>query len=403
MSKEKRDYYEVLGIDRNSTADDIKKAFRNMAKKYHPDLHPNDKQAEEKFKEINEAYEVLSDPNKKERYDQFGFAGVDPAHGFDASGASGQGFGFDSIFDDFIGSFMGGSPFGGGRGGGRRAQQRRGSDKEMDLVLDFEEAVFGVEKDISVKRRIPCGDCNGTGAEPGTKPEKCPTCNGQGKVMRVSQMGGFRFQQVTDCETCRGRGQITRKKCSKCKGTGIVTDIDNIHVPIPPGFPDEGVVIPIRGRGDMEEDGSIPGDLYLNVTVKKHPIFKRDGKHLIRELSVDYLQLLLGDEIPVMTLEGTQAKLKIPPGTKTGETLRIEGKGAPIFRDDKGRRGDLYLTVNCEIPKFKELSAEERTIVEELAKKRLDKIHERFAKQEEEIKTMQDKKNRKDKKKQGDS
>jgi len=381
---EKRDYYEVLGLNRNATPDDIKKAFRSLAKKYHPDLHPNDKEAEEKFKEINEANDVLSNPSKKERYDQFGFAGIDPTHGIDFSNAAGEGFGFDDIFGDIFGMF-------GGNRGGRRARQvrRRGTDMEMDLKLTFEEAVFGTKKDIQVKRRVPCDNCNGSGAEPGTKPEKCPTCNGRGQVARTQRTPFGLMQQITTCSACEGRGEIIKKKCSKCKGTRVITDIDKIHVPIPPGFPDEGVVVPIEGKGNMEENGSTPGDLYLNVTVDTNPIFRRDGKHLLRDLVVDYFQLLMGDDVSVATLDGTQVKVKIPPGTKPGSDLRVEGHGVPIFRDGKGKRGDLFLTIVCDVPKLKDLSQDERKTIEMLAKKRLDKVHERLNAQEEEIQGQQ--------------
>lgn len=388
--KEKRDYYDVLGIPRSASADDIKRAFRQLAKKYHPDLNPNNKEAEEKFKEINEANDILSDPSKRERYDQFGFAGVDPSHGFDASGVGG--FDADDIFGfgDFFSSF-----FGGGRRGGRRAgrpQQRQGSDIEMDMQLEFEEAVFGVEKEIPVRRRVPDGTCNGTGAEPGTKPETCSQCGGSGQVARTTRTPFGIMQQITGCSACNGRGQTIKKKCSTCKGTGVVTEIDKINLKIPPGFPDQGVVIPVEGKGNMEEAGNIPGDLRLNVTVAPNPVFTRDGKHLVRELAVDYLQLLLGDEISVTTLDGKSVKVRIPAGTKPGTMLRIEGHGVPVFRDKLNRRGDLFLTLTIDVPKVKEMDADERQCYEDLAKKHLGRIHERFARQEQEIQKQQEKK-----------
>ncbi|HME54901.1 MAG TPA: molecular chaperone DnaJ [Candidatus Lokiarchaeia archaeon] len=391
--REKRDYYEILGINRSATPDDIKKAFRQLAKKYHPDLHPNDKEAEEKFKEINEANDVLSNPGKKERYDQFGFAGIDPSHGVDFSNA-GEGSGFEDIFGG-LGGFgdIFGDIFGGSRGG-RRARQvrRRGSDIEMDLKLTFEEAVFGTKRDLQIKRRVPCDNCNGSGAEPGTKPEKCPTCNGRGQVARTQRTPFGMMQQITTCNACDGRGEIIKKKCSKCKGTRVITNIDTIHIPISPGFPDEGVVVPIEGKGNMEESGSTPGNLYLSVTVGTNPIFTRDGKHLVRDFAVDYLQLLLGDEVSVATLEGHQVNVKIPPGTKHGVMLRVENHGVPIFRDKKGNRGDLFLNVVCDVPKLKDLSRDERETYEMLAEKRLEKIHELLTTQEQQIQSQQEQK-----------
>ncbi|NMC07377.1 MAG: molecular chaperone DnaJ [Candidatus Lokiarchaeota archaeon] len=385
--KEKRDYYEVLGIPRSASADDIKRAFRQLAKKYHPDLNPNNKEAEEKFKEINEANDVLSDPSKRERYDQFGFAGIDPSHGMDGSAG---GFDADDIFGfgDIFSSFFGGGRRGSRRGG--RPQQRQGSDIEMDLQLGFEEAVFGVEKEIPVRRRVPDGTCNGTGAEPGTRPETCSTCGGSGQVARTTRTPFGIMQQITGCTTCNGRGQTIKKKCSACKGTGTVTEIDNISLKIPPGFPDEGVVIPVEGKGNMEEAGSMPGDLRLNVTVAPHPVFTRDGKHLVRELVVAYLQLLLGDEVSVATLDGKTVKVRIPAGTKPGTNLRIEGHGVPVFRDKQGRRGDLFLSLAVDVPKVKELDHEERQSYEDMAKKYMGKIHDRFARREQEILKQQE-------------
>ncbi len=361
-----------------------------MAKKYHPDLNPNNKEAEEKFKEINEANDVLSDPSKRERYDQFGFAGVDPSHGMDGSGVGG--FGEDDIFGfgDIFSSFFGGGRRGGRRGG--RPQQRQGSDVEMDLQLEFEEAVFGAEKDIPIRRRVPDITCNGTGAEPGTKPETCHTCGGSGQVARTTRTPFGLMQQITGCSACNGRGQTIKKKCSNCKGTGVITEIDKIHLKIPAGFPDEGVVIPVEGKGNMEEAGNVPGDLRLNVTVANNPVFTRDGKHLVRELAVDYLQLLLGDEMSVATLDGKTVKVRIPAGTKPGVMLRVDGHGVPVFRDTQGRRGDMFLSLTIDVPKVKEMNGEERQCYEDLAKKYLNKIHDRFARREQEIQKQQEKK-----------
>lgn len=379
---DKRDYYEVLGLSKGSSADDVKKAFRRLAKQHHPDLNPGNKDAEEKFKEINEAYEVLSDPNKKERYDRFGFAGIDPNHGFDMDGG---GFDSDDIFGfgDLFSSFFGG----GRRGRAGRQGPRVGSDIEMRLTLEFDEAVFGTEKNISVKRRVPCHECNGSGAEPGSKPETCQTCGGNGQVARTQRSAFGLIQQILPCSACNGSGKIIKKKCGTCKGTGLVSDVDTVNVRIPAGFPDEGVIIPLEGKGNMESAGGIPGDLRLHVTVNPHPTFQRDGKHLMRELDLDYLQLVMGDEVPVMTLEGTLGKARVPPGTKPGDMLRLEGKGVPVFRDTRGRRGDMFLTVTCDVPKFKDLPDDEKKCIKDLAGKRLQRVHDRMSKHEARVKT----------------
>lgn len=390
MSAEnKRDPYEVLGLNKNVSQDEIKRTYRQLAKKWHPDLNPdNKKEAEEKFKEINEAYELLSDKDKRARYDQFGWAGVDPSHGF--GGAPGGG-GFDDIFgggggfggfDDIFSSIFGGRS----RGGARRQVQRVGSDIEMQIELGFEEAVFGVEKEIQVKRKVPCGECNGTGAEAGTKPEKCSRCQGRGQVTQTSRSAFGLVQQILPCPDCRGRGEIIKKKCQTCKGTGIVNDIDTIKFRIPPGLPDEGVVIPMEGKGNLDAAGGMPGDLQLVVRVKDHPVFQRDGKLLIRDVTVDYVQLVTGADVPITTLDGKTIKLKIPAGTKPGQTLRVEGYGVPIFRDPKGIRGDLFVNVQCAIPKLKDLPREEQDMLEQLAAQRAERMQAEAQQREDEVK-----------------
>ncbi|MHA1792122.1 MAG: molecular chaperone DnaJ [Promethearchaeota archaeon] len=392
----KRDYYEVLGINRNATQDEIKRAFRRLAKKYHPDMNPDDKDAEEKFKEINEAYSILSDKEKRVRYDQFGFAGVDPSYG----GGGGQnvdfedifgGFGFGDIFSDF---------FGGGRRSRRqRKRPRRGTDLQMSLPLEFREAIFGCEKEITVKRRVPCGHCNGSGAEPGTSPERCSTCGGTGQVARTSRTPFGIIQQITECPTCGGTGEIIRQKCSECKGTGIVTDIDKIKVKIPAGIPDD-VAIPLRGKGNVETRGAIPGDLYLIVDVKTHDVFSREGNNLLRDLKLDYLQLLFGDpEVPVMTLDGKMIKIRVPPGTEPGTPFRIKRMGVPILKDRKGRRGDLFITVYCDIPDLRKLPAEEKNLLKKLKELRLTSVHEVQLENEMKIKKNEESLGDKNKKK----
>ncbi|MHA1683586.1 MAG: molecular chaperone DnaJ [Promethearchaeota archaeon] len=381
-SSKKRDYYEVLGIGKNASSAEITRAFRKLAKKYHPDMNPDDKDSEEKFKEANEAYSILSDKEKRARYDQFGFAGVDSQGGF---GGSGGGFGFEDIFGDTGFGDLFGSIFGGRRGQGRR-RKRRGSDLRMSLPLSFKEAVFGVKKEISVKRRVPCDDCRGTGAAPGSTPVRCPTCGGNGQVTQTRRTPFGIVQQITECPNCNGDGKIIKEECKTCRGTGIVTDIDKIKITIPPGIPDDDVVIPLRGKGNIESRGAIPGDLYLILDIKPHQVFIREGANLLRDLYVDYLQLVFGDtEVPVMTLEGTLIRIKIPPGTKPGTPFRVRGKGVPIFRDARDRRGDLYITVYCDVPDIKKMEKEQKELLKNLSKLRMKDIRAKQLQKEENL------------------
>jgi len=401
-SENKRDYYDVLGINKSATKDEIKRAFRKYAKKYHPDMNPGDKDAEEKFKEANEAYSMLSDQETRERYDRFGFAGVDPSHGF--GGGGGVEFDFGDIFGgggfgDIFGDFFGGGRRSGSR---RRRAPRRGTDLEMRANLKFEEAVFGIEKHLSIKRRVPCHECNGSGAEPGTSPVQCSTCGGQGQVAQTRRTAFGIMQQITTCPNCSGSGQIIKKKCKECKGTGIVTDMDKVKIKIPPGIPDEGAVIQMPGKGNIETKGSIPGDLTLYLHVKPHKYFTRDGKHLLRDIHLDYLQLLFGDKnVPIMTLEGELVSIDIPPGTQPRTPFLIKGKGVPIYKDHKNRRGDLFITVYCEIPDVKQMAKEERESYQDLQTRRLEKIRQEQFNKEDSIKkeSIKDKKNKKEKEK----
>lgn len=330
----KRDYYEVLGVDKNATEADIKSAYRKKAKECHPDLHPNDKTAEERFKELNEANEVLSDPEKRKRYDQFGFDGPQMggmgAEGFDFSGMGG----FESIFDSF---------FGGMGGGSRRNGPVQGNDLQHRISITFEEAAFGCDKSFDFFRSENCDTCGGTGAKPGTQPQTCPTCHGSGQV----RAGNGFMVTVRTCPTCRGEGKIIKDKCQNCNGTGHVRRKRNLTVHIPAGVQD-GTNMVKRGEGEPGMRGGPAGDLYIAITVKPHKLFTRDGNDLLLEMPISITQAALGADIDVPTLE-SPVKQRIPEGAQTGTRFRIKGKGIPSLRN--GVKGDLILTVNVEVPR----------------------------------------------------
>lgn len=332
----KRDYYEVLGVKKDATDAEIKSAYRRKAKECHPDLHPDDKQAEERFKELNEANEVLSDPEKRKRYDQFGFDGPNMGAGgagaYDFSGFGGMG-GFESIFDTF---------FGGG-GATRRNGPVPGDDLQHRITITFEEAAFGCEKSVDFFREELCDVCSGTGAKPGTQPQTCPTCKGSGQV----RTGGGFMVTVRTCPTCGGAGKIVKDKCQSCGGTGRVRRKRNIKLRIPAGIQD-GVSMVKRGEGEPGMRGGPAGDLYITVTVKPHKLFKRNGNDILLEMPISITQASLGAEIDVPTLE-KPVKQRIPEGTQTGTQFRIRGQGFPSLRG--GAKGDLVLTVNVEIPR----------------------------------------------------
>lgn len=330
----KRDYYEVLGVDKNATEADIKSAYRKKAKECHPDLHPNDKTAEERFKELNEANEVLSDPEKRKRYDQFGFDGPQMggmgAEGFDFSGMGG----FESIFDSF---------FGGMGGGSRRNGPVQGNDLQHRISITFEEAAFGCDKSFDFFRSENCDTCGGTGAKPGTQPQTCPTCHGSGQV----RAGNGFMVTVRTCPTCRGEGKIIKDKCQNCNGTGHVRRKRNLTIHIPAGVQD-GTNMVKRGEGEPGMRGGPAGDLYIAITVKPHKLFTREGNDLLLEMPISITQAALGAEIDVPTLE-SPVKQHIPEGTQNGTQFRIKGKGIPSLRN--GVKGDLILTVNVEVPR----------------------------------------------------
>lgn len=339
----KRDYYEVLGVERGADQKDIKKAYRRLAQKYHPDRNPDDESSAEKFRDISEAYEVLSDSEKRAAYDQFGHAGVDgQAGGF---GGAGGGFGgggagaggFSDIFGDVFGDIFGG-------GGGRRHPNApaRGSDLRYNLELDLEDAVAGTSVDIRVPRHVECERCDGNGAEPGSSKETCPTCAGHGQVRM--QQGFFAVQQT--CPTCHGSGQHIKVPCHKCNGEGRVRETRTLSVKIPAGV-DTGDRIRLNGEGEAGINGGPPGDLYVQVAIKPHSIFQRDGRHLQCEVPINFVDAALGGELEVPTLDG-RVKLKIPPETQTGKVFRLKGKGIKPVRG--GPAGDLLCKVVIETP-----------------------------------------------------
>lgn len=342
MAEQKRDYYEVLGVGRGASEDEIKKAYKKMARKYHPDLNPGDKEAEEKFKEVNEAYEVLSDANKKARYDQYGHTGVDPNFG--------AGTGFDGGFDfgdlgDIFGSF-----FGGGFGGGRRTNPnapQRGESIRMSLTISFEEAAFGCEKAVTVERMEQCETCHGSGCAAGTTPEVCPDCHGTGtvQVRRQTPMGVFATS--SPCPKCGGKGRIIHQPCTDCCGSGAVRKRKTIKATIPAGI-DNGQTISIRGQGNAGKNGGAPGDLLITITVRPHELFRREGTSVLCEAPITFTQAVLGAELEIPTIDG-KVKYTLPEGTQSGTTFRLKGKGIPSIN---GRgRGDQYVTVYIETPR----------------------------------------------------
>lgn len=339
----KRDYYEVLGVKKGASDDELKKAYRKLAKQNHPDLHPGDKEAEARFKEINEAYEVLSDKEKRAKYDQFGFAGVDPNFG---AGGAGGGFGFD--MGDIFGSFFGGG-FGGFGGGGSKARTgpSKGGTVRTSLTLTLEEAAFGCEKDVTISHVESCDVCGGTGCEPGTTAEVCPECHGTGQV-RMQQRTVFGTMSTsTICPNCRGEGKIIHQKCKACGGSGGVRRQKKVHVKVPAGI-DNGQAISVRGQGDMGRNGGPAGDLIVGINVAPHPRLRREGPHIYLDQTVSILQATLGGEVEIPSLDG-KIKCKVEPGTQPGTTLRLRGKGVPILN---GRgRGDQYVTLRVEIPR----------------------------------------------------
>jgi len=358
-SEQKRDFYEVLGLSKGASEDEIKKAYKKMARKYHPDLNPDNKEAEEKFKEVNEAYEILSDADKKARYDQFGHAGVDPNFG-----AGGFGGGFDGGFDfgdlgDIFGSF-----FGGGFGGGRRTNPnapQRGESIRMSVTISFEEAAFGCEKEVTVERMEACDTCHGSGCASGTSPEVCPDCRGTGQVQVRRQTPMGVFATTTTCPKCGGKGKIIQQPCADCRGSGSVRKRKTIKASIPAGI-DNGQTISIRGQGHAGKNGGPAGDLLITVTVRPHELFRREGTSVLCEAPITFAQAVLGAELEIPTIDG-KVKYDLPEGTQSGTTFRLKGKGIPSIN---GRgRGDQYVTVYIETPR--DLNREQKEALKKFA------------------------------------
>ena len=374
---EKRDYYEVLGVSRQATDDEIKKAYRTLAKKYHPDLNPGDKEAEAKFKEAGEAYEVLSNAEKRRRYDQFGFAGVDPSYTAGAGGYGGaggaQGFGFDDIGDIFE-SFFGGGGFSGFGGSTRTRNPNapiKGSNVEITIPLFFMEAVKGCQKTITIKRLEVCSDCGGTGTEKGSAVETCPDCHGSGQVT-VQQRTPFGVMQtVRTCPHCGGKGKIIKNPCKKCGGKGRVRVTRKLDINIPAGI-DDGQTFLVRGQGDHGINNGPAGDVAVTVTVRPDPLFERDGFNIWCEVPITYTQAVLGDEITVPTVDGKVSYI-VPEGTQSGTVFRLRNKGVSYVNG--GGRGDQYVKVSIEVPK--NLSSKQKELLKEFDKLSSDKNFEK--------------------------
>ena len=351
MAETKRDYYEVLGVEKNADDAALKKAYRALAKKYHPDVNPGDAEAEKKFKEASEAYAVLSDPEKRRQYDQFGHAafeggagGAGGFGGFDFSGAD-----FSDIFGDIFGDFFGG----GSRRGRANNGPRQGASIRKGIRITFEEAVFGCEKELDVVLKEPCKTCNGSGAKPGTTPETCPKCGGRGQVTYKSQSFFGTVQNVQTCPDCQGTGRIIKEKCSDCGGTGYVSTRKKISVTIPAGI-DNGQSIRIREKGEPGINGGPRGDLLVEVTVSRHPVFGRQDMHIFSTAPISFAQAALGGDVRIKTVDG-DVLYTVAPGTKTDTKVRLKGKGVPSLRN-KNVRGDHYVTLVIQTPEH--LSAE---------------------------------------------
>ena len=362
----KRDYYEVLGVDKSASADDIKKAYRKMAIKYHPDKNPGDKEAEEKFKEAAEAYSVLSDADKKARYDQCGHSGVEGA-GPDFSGGFGN---LNDILNDLFGGAFGGGfggfgGFGGGFGGGQRQQKvYRGRDIRVRVKLTLEEIAKGVEKEISIEKNVPCSDCSGKGARNSSDIKTCPACKGTGQVQRV--VNSFLGQTVTysTCQQCAGEGKIISNPCHTCNGTGLVRKRETIKVKIPAGV-EAGMQLTLQGEGHAAKNNGINGDLLVVIEEYEHPDLKREGNNLYYTKVISVVDAMLGAEVNIPCLDGDY-KIKVEPGTQSGEVVRLRGRGLPSV-NGYGGTGDLYVKIAVWIPK--KLNKEEKAIIESLREK----------------------------------
>lgn len=356
----KRDYYEVLGVDKNATDEEIKVAYRKIAIKYHPDRNPGNKEAEEKFKEAAEAYDVLHDAQKRQQYDKFGF-NAPGGGGFD--GFNGGGFSMDDIFSMFGDVFGGRGGFGGFGGGQAGSRQSRGSDLRLKVTLSLQEIATGTTKKFKVKKNIVCPECSGSGAEKGSGSETCPTCHGHGVVTRtVRTMLGI-MQTQSECPTCHGEGTIIKNKCHKCNGTGVVKGDEIVEVKIPAGVA-EGMIVNVPGKGNAGPHNGISGDIQVYIEEEPNDVFVRDGNDIIYNALLDFPTAALGGTIEIPTIEGGKVKIKIEPGTQPGKTLRLRGKGLPSVQGYGNGIGDLVVNISVYVPK--ELSKEERSAIEKL-------------------------------------
>jgi len=360
MAENKRDYYEVLGVQKSASAEEIKKAYRKAAMKYHPDRNPGDKEAEAKFKEAGEAYEVLSDDSKRQRYDQFGFAGVDPSYGGGGNGPYGAGFSGFGDFGDFGDIF--GEFFGGGRSSRQSAQNapRRGENIMSHLELTFEEAAFGCEKEVATQRIENCAVCSGSGSSDGII-ETCTQCGGRGQVRSVQNFMGMQMQSTTTCPMCSGRGKIVKNPCNTCKGKGKVRKTNRVKVKIPAGV-DAGQSVRVRGEGNVGTNGGVNGDLLVEIYIKRHAIFSREDFDVLCEVPITFTQAALGAEIEVPTIDG-KVKYEIPEGTQTGKEFVLRDKGIPEVGNPR-RRGNHRFTVVVETPT--KLTKEQKELLRQL-------------------------------------
>ena len=361
----KRDYYEVLGVDKNASEEEIKKAYRKIAIKYHPDRNPGDKEAEEKFKEAAEAYDVLHDAQKRQQYDQFGFNGPAGAGGF--GGFNGGGFSMDDIFSMFGDVFGGRGGFGGfggfGGGGYRQPAQHRGSDLRLKVKLSLQEVASGVTKKFKVKKDITCPHCHGTGAENGSASETCPTCHGSGVEIRTQQSIFGMMQTQTVCHTCGGEGKVIKNKCHECAGTGVVKGEEVVEISIPAGVA-EGMVVNVPNKGNAGRHNGIPGNIQVFISEEPNDTFVRDGNDLIYNLLLDFPTAALGGNVEIPTIDGSKVKIKIDPGTQPGKTLRLRGKGLPAVQRYGSGTGDVVVNISVYVPKT--LSREEKETLEGL-------------------------------------
>ena len=356
---QKRDYYEVLGVDKNATEDQIKKAYRTIAIKYHPDRNPGNKEAEEKFKEAAEAYDVLHDPQKRQQYDTFGFNGPGAGGGFDGFGTS---MNMDDIFSMF-GDIFGGHAGFGGFGGGRRGHQvQRGSDLRLKVRLSLDEIAHGVTKKFKVRKDLTCSHCQGSGAAPGSTSEQCPTCHGSGVITHTTQSIFGMMQTQGVCPTCNGEGTVIKNKCPHCHGTGIEKGEEVVEIKIPAGVA-EGMIVNVPGKGNAGPHKGVNGDIQVFIEEEENDTFVRDDNNLIYNLLLDFPTAALGGEVEIPTIEGTKLKVKMEPGTQPGKTLRLRGKGLPAVQGYGGGNGDLVVNVSVYIPK--ELSREEKAAIEQ--------------------------------------